>query len=102
MFCKISLHKIVLGTSKTASWRATSGNKIMQTDDSDVRLNNIVSAFCRILFLAPWARLTGATVRRPEHGGSPLPPRPRGPVIARHPLTATLTGFASRSVPASA
>ncbi|XYI49333.1 hypothetical protein OOOCML_33140 (plasmid) [Cupriavidus necator H16] len=34
MFCKISLHKIVPGTSETASWRATGGNKIMQTDDS--------------------------------------------------------------------
>lgn len=31
MFCKISLHKIVPGTSKTASWRATGGNKIIQT-----------------------------------------------------------------------
>lgn len=34
MFCKISWHKIVPDASETASWRATSGNKIMQTDAS--------------------------------------------------------------------
>lgn len=32
IFCKIPLHKIVPGVSETASWRATSRNKIMQTN----------------------------------------------------------------------
>lgn len=37
MFCKMPWHKIVPGASETASWRATSGNKIMQTDANAMR-----------------------------------------------------------------
>ena len=42
-----------------------------------VGLHKFVPGFCRILFLAPWARLTGTTVRRPGVWRQPIQPRPR-------------------------